>query len=291
MPRMIAVANMKGGVGKTTISMMLAEALAFAGKRVLLVDLDAQGSLSFCLMGSERFQEVVEDGKTLSKYFAGRGNGGVAKGLTEFIVRAASLLPTCSKLDLVAAEPALQQVERDVIARLSRFSMGQPLRGTPENVVSQWLKSEMQTLNRYEFIVFDCPPGISIFAVAGIATSDAIIVPTTPDYLSMLAVRSMRETALPNATGRRKRKPSVSLLLNKCRGGTTSPQVYRERLSTYITDVNWDAALSPIQLPLKQKLADAVETEDREWNTFKQKYDIFDTQQLVSLVDSDITLT
>lgn len=122
MAKTIAIANMKGGVGKTTLSAMLAESLAHRGKRVLLVDLDAQGSLSFALMGDQRFEAVVASSCTISTYFGERGEQH-PRSLDAFITPHASLLPTCTTLDLVAAEPRLQSTERKFIGDLSRFAI------------------------------------------------------------------------------------------------------------------------------------------------------------------------
>jgi cellulose biosynthesis protein BcsQ len=68
--KLIAVANMKGGVGKTTTVVMLAEALAADGARVLVVDLDPQASVSVCLAGPDRLWGMIAQGRTLEAYLA-----------------------------------------------------------------------------------------------------------------------------------------------------------------------------------------------------------------------------
>lgn len=68
--RLIAVANMKGGVGKTTTVVMLAEALAADGASVLVVDLDSQASVSLCLAGETVLAEMIARGRTLEAYLA-----------------------------------------------------------------------------------------------------------------------------------------------------------------------------------------------------------------------------
>jgi len=226
--RTIAVANMKGGVGKTTLSMMLAETLAHQGRTVLLVDLDAQGSLSFALMGDERFEAVVDKKQTISQYFA-RRIATKAQPLSDFVVPAASLLPSCRTLDLVAAEPSLQTEERNVISFLTRFALANAFKESPEKSASSWLREEIGALAKsYEYIIFDCPPGISIFAFAGIQNSGHILIPATPDYLSLLAIRSMHSRVLRDAIGRRK-SPQFTRFLNKGSENTRSKKTSWKR--------------------------------------------------------------
>jgi chromosome partitioning protein len=286
MARTIAVANMKGGVGKTTLSIMLAETLAHKGKSVLLVDLDAQGSLSYALMGDENFEKTVRDRRTISQYFSER----IAprpRALSQFVTTHPSLLPTCASLELIAAEPSLQVEERNVISHLTRFAIGNAFNGFPEKTASTWIKTELKALaSHYEFIIFDCPPGISIFAFAGIQNSDHVLIPATPDYLSLLAIRSMQSRVLPEASkGRgRKRAQRISLVLNKCRETTNAQTIYRQRIREFISASEWKAELAAVQIPLKVQLARATEAdEDRNWSTFAEKYDTFYADQLADM--------
>lgn len=283
MAQTIAVANMKGGVGKTTISAMLAEALAHNGKRVLLIDLDAQGSLSFALMGHVRFEETVKQERTISTYFSERAEA-APKPLSAYITSRASLLPSCTSLDLIAAEPQLQSIERRFIGDLSRFAIADPLK-QPEEAASKWITKELRALSSaYDVIIFDCPPGISIFAFAGIQNSAKVIVPATPDYLSMLAIRSMHEHTLPAAfrTRPKKARPEILLLLNKCSGTSKAPATYRKKILEFIESSKWSARLADMMIPQKQKMQNAMEAdEERKWKKFTDKYDEADTIQMV----------
>lgn len=288
MAQTIAVANMKGGVGKTTLSAMLAEGLAHRGAQVLLIDLDAQGSLSFALMGSERFEDAVKANRTVSRYFGERASP-KARPLEAFITPTASLLPTCKGLDLIAAEPKLQLVERTFIGDIAKFGIGNPLKG-PETAASKWIKRELGQLpSKYEFIIFDCPPGISIFAFAGIQNSAKVIIPATPDYLSWLAVQSMQEYTLPAATkGRGKRQPlDVRIILNRCAGTSKLPAMYRGKVLKYIKDEQWAAKLAAFQIPQSVKIQRAMEaSEERTWTRFSEKYEAADVNLLLAdLID------
>jgi cellulose biosynthesis protein BcsQ len=184
----------------------------------------------------------------------------------------------------VAAEPGLQSVERKFIGDISLFKIGDPLKH-PEAAASKWMRRELRALGaQYEFVIFDCPPGISIFAFAGIQNSTTIVVPATPDYLSMLAIRSMHDHALPAALrGRNRKAPlEVKIILNRCLGTANAPATYRKKILTYIKEKNWSAALAAMQIPQTTKMQNAMEAgEDRKWKTFEDKYDKENAAQLL----------
>jgi cellulose biosynthesis protein BcsQ len=247
--------------------------------------MDAQGSLSYALSGEATFYRLHESGLNLSAYFE-QAFEDRARPLEAFIKRAPSLIPEAEKVDLVAAEPGLQFVERDVVGRLSGFSLN-VLRSAPEEAVSRKLAKELKSLKKfYDWIVFDCPPGISVFAFAGIRNADELLMPATPDFLSYLAIQQMHNRVIPAAL-KGKKGVSKRILLNKCVSTSTLPGQYRERLNEYIVKNDWDATLIDYEMPHKMKFARATEaSEDRDWSSFKSKYEEFDCEALVSVFEA-----
>jgi chromosome partitioning protein len=153
--RVLAVVNQKGGVGKTTTSVNLAAALAQAGRRVLLVDLDPQGNAT---MGSGIDKRTV--GRTVYHVLLGLGE------LAGVRVRAErggfDLLP--ANRDLAGAEIELVELE----ARETR------------------LKSALERVaQEYDFILIDCPPSLSLLTVNALTAAQRVLIPMQCEYYAL----------------------------------------------------------------------------------------------------------
>jgi chromosome partitioning protein len=160
-----AVVSKKGGVGKTTTAVSLAAALAGAGYRVLLVDLDGQASASLSL-GVPRsalapsVADVLLWGTPLREAIRGTG--------------VPHLDLVTASVDLVSADLELG-VYRERETRLAR--------------VLDRVRSD------YDFLFLDCPPGMGLLAVNALAAADAFLVPVSPQYLAIAGVDSLLAAA------------------------------------------------------------------------------------------------
>ncbi len=157
----IAVINNKGGTGKTTTSVNLSAALANAGCRVLLVDLDAQASASLSLgveweALSPSAADILLDDRPIQK----------------------TIRPTdIAGLDLITAE--MQLAHTDLI-----------LAGVPGREMR--LSTQLETVRpHYDFILCDCPPSLSMLPVNALVAADAFMVPVTPEYLALEGLVSL----------------------------------------------------------------------------------------------------
>jgi chromosome partitioning protein len=155
MPRIIAVVNQKGGVGKTTTAVNLSAALAQAGRRVLLVDLDPQGNAT---MGSG----IDKRAATRTVYHALLGLGELAGIRTRAERGGYDLVP--ANRDLAGAEVELVELP----AREAR------------------LKSALERIAAdYDFILIDCPPSLSLLTVNGLAAAERVLIPMQCEYYAL----------------------------------------------------------------------------------------------------------
>jgi chromosome partitioning protein len=164
MGRILAVTNQKGGVGKTTTSVNLAASLAETGRRVLLVDLDAQGNAT---MGSGIDKHDVE--KTGYDLLMGHTD------IHGVIVRAEE-----AGYDLVPGNSDLTAAEVELLAKGDR---------------ERRLRSALSYIqNDYDLIVIDCPPSLSMLTVNALAAAHGVLIPIQCEYYALEGLSALLDT-------------------------------------------------------------------------------------------------
>jgi chromosome partitioning protein len=179
----ISVINLKGGVGKTTTTVAMAEILAAEfDKRVLVIDLDPQTNSTTMLIGEQAWKEANLAGHTLEALFKDslRPDGAAAKfDLEKTLYREASPISAVRTLDLLPSSLDLIDVQDD-LARGGRYHTDRP--------VDVLQKATSTLATEYDYVLIDCPPNLGIITLNGIRMSHGYVIPTKPDILSTYGI-------------------------------------------------------------------------------------------------------
>jgi chromosome partitioning protein len=166
--RVIAIANQKGGVGKTTTALNLAAALAQLKKRVLVMDLDPHANASVHL---SFFPETLE--ATAYDLFQ-------AETVDEALMQAIVKTGLSGGFDFVPGHIRLSELEVDLKERKNKgLILTDALAGRRE---------------RYDYVLLDCPPHVGILLVNAIVASDMVLIPIQTDFLALYGIRLLFDT-------------------------------------------------------------------------------------------------
>lgn len=157
--KVIAIANHKGGVGKSTSVASIGAALARMGKNVLLIDLDAQQNLSFTLTQNEDPEASIYDSLVND--------------------RDLPIVSVAERLDLVPASLELARAEIDMATKIAREGI---------------LRTHLENLgNQYDYVIIDCPPSLGIVTTNALVAADLLFIPLTAEALPLKGLRMLDE--------------------------------------------------------------------------------------------------
>ena len=164
MVKVMAIANQKGGVAKTTTTHNLGAAMAAAGKRVLLIDLDSQASLTISV-GLEPLE--------------------VERTIVDVLRKDGTPLMECvqqlsDRLHIVTSIIDLAPMEMELLSRASR-----------EKILDRALR---EARGQYDYILIDCPPQLSILTINALSCADGVVIPVKTDYLAYRGLTQLQDS-------------------------------------------------------------------------------------------------
>jgi len=197
----VSVINYKGGVGKTTVTSNLAAELAWNGKSVLILDMDAQASLTFSFLTPDYWDKTLKDTKTIKSWFDRISHGNPTMPLSELRIRPERVNKFLTsnnrsgRIDLISSHLGLINVDLELATLLGGASPAQ----TQEKYlkVHGKLCQELNALSsemNYDIVLIDCPPNFNIVTKNALIASDKILVPAKPDYLSTLGIDYLKKS-------------------------------------------------------------------------------------------------
>lgn len=169
-PRILAVANQKGGVGKTTTAINLGTALAAVGETVLIVDLDPQGNASTGLGIARRPGQR-------STYHVLMGEASLGEVIIESGIPRLHCAP--STMDLLGAEIELATVDRKT------YRLADSIRSLTEQQGPE---------KRYSYVLVDCPPSLNLLTINSLSAADAILVPLQCEFFALEGLSQLLKT-------------------------------------------------------------------------------------------------
>lgn len=169
MTKVIALANQKGGVGKTTTTVNLGIGLARHGKKVLLIDADAQGNLTDSLGWNEPDKLPVSLATVMSKVIT-----------EEPIEPNEGILHHAEGVDLMPANIELSAMEVSLVNTMSR-----------ESVLRNYLN---EVKDKYDYVLIDCMPSLGMITVNALAAADSVIIPVQAHYLPAKGMSQLLQT-------------------------------------------------------------------------------------------------
>lgn len=169
-PRILAVANQKGGVGKTTTAINLGTALAAVGETVLVIDLDPQGNASTGL-------GIARKPGQFSSYHVLMGEADLASVIVESGIPRLHCAP--STMDLLGAELELAAIERKT------YRLADAIRDLQQSAIPA---------RSYSYVLVDCPPSLNLLTINSLSAADAILVPLQCEFFALEGLSQLLKT-------------------------------------------------------------------------------------------------
>jgi cellulose biosynthesis protein BcsQ len=265
----IAVANLKGGVGKSTTTLFLAEHWAvFQRRKVLVVDLDPQGNASYMLLSRAGVERAEVARKTLPDLFKDVFTGQKLNPMRYIEPRASDLheingAAAASYVSIAPSIPKLwfEQHDFDRALYLSREDPVEKLAG----ILVDFIDSINSVAGKYDCVLFDCPPGFGTASRAALRLADHIIAPTIADYTSMRSLQDFVTLGLRGVLGLDGNR-RFHVVISKFTGSNSQRQALDLLRKVYA-----GAVRDPV-IPMRDQVQVVAERHATQSRTYAQKY-------------------
>lgn len=178
----VCLINMKGGVGKTTLTLALSDFLSsLHRKRVLLIDLDPQANLTTAAIGENRWAQVDQKRRTVADAFDAIVRGEAPAVHTEIVGRVTGAVPVA----LIAGTPRLADIEAEAMETDQTWRIKV---GSPYMVLHRAL---FKDLDLYDHVLIDCPPSLGVVTLNGLMLADGYLIPVMPSPVAVAGIKQL----------------------------------------------------------------------------------------------------
>jgi chromosome partitioning protein len=266
MSHVFSTINLKGGVGKTTTSVALAETFsAENGKKVLVIDLDPQTNATTMLIGEQKWRELNDKGHTLAQLFKDALHPENKKfNLVNTLQKKVSDVSAAKTIDLLPSSLDLIDIQDELI----NTPVGKYGAIRPFDIL--W-RATKDLIEDYDIVIIDCPPNLGKITQNGLRMSQGFVIPTIPDILSTYGipqiVRRVREFSEEIAED----IEPMGIIVTKYQANSNVHENMRKQLAQqHATDgKNWPPLFNTI-IPQANQYAAAAE--HASYSTLKQKW-------------------